>query len=755
MSTDFKTTPTVNGSPLLRSRAAIVTTSTYTVVAGQTTAFDTTSNAITATLPLANSVPAGVVVVLKVILPVVTGTLTNSVTYQCAGSDKINRTTGATPATSGTLVYQGQAVLLESDGTSIWTILADDLPLTQLDTRFASLTSVASLSKILAGTTIPTNSLDRWKAGRSLQATRLAVAVTNAATAIAVADPAIAPTSLHRRFTLDIAPNAEEIFTTAGEGALTLTGVTSVATTGIFTKTAHGLVAGQMVMPTNNVLNSFLTVFTVYYVSATNLAANTFSLAATSGGSVLTGTTNDTNLVIALSQLTVTTRGNVNGSAAVAHAVNAPLFATKVKTVFHAGDSVVDGSDSAALADDGWTIRTARSMSDRMGGLVAQSWPYWRSFPAAHREYSSVTNGGTILQATNNAGDCGWGGAINQAGVATTGSVITWTRPAGVRVLALDFRFVDYGANATGFSYQVVDKNGVAGAWTNCPFSSIFSSGKGILRRLRIAVDDPVSFSWRSCNAAGTSKTVVFPFIPITTWAAYPSDQITEGVHWVNAGWAGKLLSGVLNARVVHDAVTDGSGGLTSATAAFVANDVSQYCFVNGTQTTIATRTNGTTATTAAALPAGTGQRLTILQGSATGDWMADFYGHHGSLFPDLVILGPFDNDLPNNEPDMYGDMFQWLITQIQPCADILLIAPYEFSSSASSGVQASYRAVLHTIAATNNVAILDLYDFLVAYGITGYSGMVTAGLLADLIHLNQKGNTMVGAQFTRVLSEL
>ncbi len=152
-------------------------------------------------------------------------------------------------------------------------------------------------------------------------------------------------------------------------------------------------------------------------------------------------------------------------------------------------------------------------------------------------------------------------------------------------------------------------------------------------------------------------------------------------------------------------------------------------------------------------LAAGTGQRLTILQGSGTGDWMAQFLGHHAALFPDLAIIGTIVNDLPDNEPDSYGDLLQWLITKLQPVSDILLIAPHEISTSAaSSGVQAAYRTVMHAIAATNNVAILDLYDAFATYGFTGNAALTTGGYLQDTTHFNYKGNNWIGAHLARVL---
>lgn len=78
--------------------------------------------------------------------------------------------------------------------------------------------------------------------------------------------------------------------------AIALTTPFGVAATGIFTSTAHGLGANAEVQfdslagPTagSPVLGQS------YYVSATNLAANTFSLSLTPGGSVVKWTTDAT-----------------------------------------------------------------------------------------------------------------------------------------------------------------------------------------------------------------------------------------------------------------------------------------------------------------------------------------------------------------------------------------------------------------------------------------------------------------------------
>lgn len=117
----------VGTSPLTRTA---VKTSAYNAVAGDLVPVDTTSGAVTITLPTA---PAN-----KTTIAVkhVTQGSTNAVTVALGGSDVFNKAGGATSATLSTL---NQAQLYQYDAaTAVWTVVADDLTLTVLDTRYAS-----------------------------------------------------------------------------------------------------------------------------------------------------------------------------------------------------------------------------------------------------------------------------------------------------------------------------------------------------------------------------------------------------------------------------------------------------------------------------------------------------------------------------------------------------------------------------------------------------------------------------------------
>jgi hypothetical protein len=107
-----------------------VKTSAYSAAAGDLVPVDTTSGAVTVTLPTAPADRSRVVV-----KHIIQGG-SNAVTIACGGSDVFNRTSGGT---SLTLSYANQGVVLEYAATgAIWTVVADDLPLSALDSRFAT-----------------------------------------------------------------------------------------------------------------------------------------------------------------------------------------------------------------------------------------------------------------------------------------------------------------------------------------------------------------------------------------------------------------------------------------------------------------------------------------------------------------------------------------------------------------------------------------------------------------------------------------
>ncbi len=110
------------------TESASVFTTSFTATVAKIHRIDTTSGAVTVTLPNA---PADRSAVLLKLVTVGTG---NKVTYNTSGSDKINKTGGVT---SGTFELAGQSVWLQYLASAgIWTVLANDMPLTALDGRY-------------------------------------------------------------------------------------------------------------------------------------------------------------------------------------------------------------------------------------------------------------------------------------------------------------------------------------------------------------------------------------------------------------------------------------------------------------------------------------------------------------------------------------------------------------------------------------------------------------------------------------------
>ncbi len=118
---------TLKGNGAQALTATAVKTASYTAAAGDLVPVDATSGAITITLP---TTPADMsrVLVKKI------DTSTNNVTVTRGGSDVFNKTGGSV---SLTLSLQNQALNIQyASSSGIWYVVGDDLPLSQLDTRY-------------------------------------------------------------------------------------------------------------------------------------------------------------------------------------------------------------------------------------------------------------------------------------------------------------------------------------------------------------------------------------------------------------------------------------------------------------------------------------------------------------------------------------------------------------------------------------------------------------------------------------------
>jgi hypothetical protein len=130
----------------LRTPTAVKTGTSYTAVAGDFAKIDSTAGAYTVTLPTAppDKTVAGVKLVAS-------ATAVNAVTVTCGGSDKFNTSGGAATLT---LKVLGQGVLLQYDtAATAWDVHGDDLPLGQLDARYANVFSPLAFGAKGDGTT--------------------------------------------------------------------------------------------------------------------------------------------------------------------------------------------------------------------------------------------------------------------------------------------------------------------------------------------------------------------------------------------------------------------------------------------------------------------------------------------------------------------------------------------------------------------------------------------------------------------------
>jgi hypothetical protein len=116
----------------------------------------------------------------------------------------------------------------------------------------------------------------------------------------------------------------------------TLPATTSVASTDIFTSTAHGMSAGDLVVFTALTGGAGLRLSFPYFVIAANLAANTFSLSEIPGGSSYDHTTNVT-------AATVVKLTEVSGGS--------PAYARKAIAFAAAAAGLIDDSTNGAVVD--------------------------------------------------------------------------------------------------------------------------------------------------------------------------------------------------------------------------------------------------------------------------------------------------------------------------------------------------------------------------------------------------------------------
>lgn len=110
----------------------VARTGNFTAALGDIEALDTTSGTFVGTIPAASAGKG------RISFKWVAGSV--APTLALTGSDHINTSSGTVP----TFSVANQGYQLESDGTSIWTVTADDIPLSQLDLRYAAINTGAA-----------------------------------------------------------------------------------------------------------------------------------------------------------------------------------------------------------------------------------------------------------------------------------------------------------------------------------------------------------------------------------------------------------------------------------------------------------------------------------------------------------------------------------------------------------------------------------------------------------------------------------
>lgn len=203
---------------------------TYTAATWELTSVSTASGSGTVFLPLTSAAPSGTENAVKQIIQGAGNTLT----IETQSPDVLNYT--GSGSTTATLTVSGEAVLAQSNGSGIWTIFADDLPVAQ----------VVQLGADLGGTaTAPL-----------VQSTHLTVSTNTAATGTAVTLNATST----RVFNVTQSGAATFAFTSSGLTAATAYGFELYLNPGTFATTWPGSVnwvlgtTPTLVQSTTNIL---------------------------------------------------------------------------------------------------------------------------------------------------------------------------------------------------------------------------------------------------------------------------------------------------------------------------------------------------------------------------------------------------------------------------------------------------------------------------------------------------------------------
>lgn len=663
------------------TRSSVKTTG-YTAVNGDLIPVDTTSAPVTITLPTA---AAGAVIAIKHIIQ---GS-TNAVTYQCAGSDVFNKSGGGT---TGTLPLLAQGVILLG-AAGIWTIVADDLALAQLDLRYVALSNVdtdstfaansdtkiasqkavktafaplLALQKLLAGLTTQLGAFDRWRAGVGLPGTRTTGSVSVNATSMGIVDAGIATTAIPRLIAID-----DEI---------------RFASSGLATTTV-------------------------------GLDANLVGLC---------GTTNAT------------------------HASGAPVLMRRERHVVFLGDSIIEGMNTGA---DPFVDRTMRVLAQSLGGMCAEEWPLWREAALGNSASEWLLAGTYAPVLATTAGSLCIEGIVQFTG--GTGNLATWTRPARLRVQGIDVRWIDEGTTSAGWSYSLdggstwVD-NPVASVFATRSYTLQVTRIRcddpaSIIIRAASAAGTSKGFAlpfiplttWSSYPTFGRTGGIAYhnlgydgaklrQLLNARTVADVTTDGTGALVSATAAFVAGDVASTIMCNGVTTTLASRASGTNATATANIPAGTNQTLTIFQGDHTS---------------------DWLRIFDGDP-GSIVPDLL---------VLWSSPNDmagtTSLGDTNPDAVGNMMQYIINRVGGYCDVLILSGYEYGSI-STTLQAAYRAKVAAVAAANGCQFLDLYQAFALQGLTGYTAMNAAGYMADAAHLAAKGQRFVGEELRRVFQE-
>ena len=142
------------------------------------------------------------------------------------------------------------------------------------------------------------------------------------------------------------------------------------------------------------------------------------------------------------------------------------------------------------------------------------------------------------------------------------------------------------------------------------------------------------------------------------------------------------------------------------------------------------------------------------VHGYKSSDWSAQNpnYGYAAALTtmaPDLTIVGLGINDWQNGVSlSSFVANMQAIITNAKAVGDCALITPNPTNNVISEATQAGYVQALYSLAAANNVPIIDVFG-----RFSGFATANTTGLMGDTVHPNGIGYADIARAVMKVIT--